>query len=68
LLIRSPALLALALTGVAFGDADLLEIYDEMDQSPPIADDGWQIHYPSRIVELDGWMLLPVTGKEQSPA
>lgn len=68
MLIRSPALLALALAGVAFGDAELLEIYNEIDPGHPIAYDGWHIHDPSRVVELDGWMLLAVTGKEQSPA
>ncbi|MBD3372180.1 MAG: hypothetical protein GF403_05630 [Candidatus Coatesbacteria bacterium] len=60
--------MALALTGVAFGDAELLDIYNEIDPGHPVACDGWHIHDPSRIVELDGWLLLAVTGKEQSPS
>ena len=44
-------------------DPSLLEVYQNM--SPPMDESDWHIHDPSKIVEIDGFLMVACTGKAQ---
>ena len=44
-------------------DPSLLDVYESM--SPPMTEDQWHIHDPSKIVEIDGYLMIACTGKAQ---
>jgi arabinan endo-1,5-alpha-L-arabinosidase len=46
-------------------DLSLLEHYDQLSAMHTVSEWGWHIHDPSRIVELDDYFMIAVTGKEQ---
>jgi len=45
------------------GDPSLLQVYQSM--SPPMEESDWHIHDPSKIVEIDGYLMIACTGKAQ---
>ena len=44
-------------------DPSLLDVYQSM--SPPMEEWEWHIHDPSKIVEIDGYLMIACTGKAQ---
>ena len=44
-------------------DPSLIEVYQSM--SPPMEESDWHIHDPSKIVEIDGYLMIACTGKAQ---
>ena len=44
-------------------DPQLLDVYQNM--SPPMEEGDWHIHDPSRIVEIDDYLMIACTGKAQ---
>lgn len=47
-------------------DPSLVEHYEQLSPMHTVSEGGWHIHDPSRIVELDGYLMIAVTGKEQT--